>query len=191
MSFLCWVAGLTLIGRVRNSDIWRELGVELLLLSIKRRELRWFGYLIRFLLGTFLWRFSRRMQLAGNPGVYIEHSGEIIYLIWLGNASGSPRRSWKMLLGGRTSGLPCLACCHHNLASDKCQKMDGWMDVSANNAVIVYTLSPLHCSFLYHPPPSALQAKGIQTERNRSRSESAMTVKTNEGGKWSSCFLFC
>jgi len=32
---------------VRSSDIRRELGVEPLLLRIKRSQLRWFGHLIR------------------------------------------------------------------------------------------------------------------------------------------------
>ncbi len=57
---------------------------------------------------VFLWRFSGCIQLVGDPVVDPEHAGEIIYLIWLGNASGSPRRSWKTLLGRGTSA------CNHN-----------------------------------------------------------------------------
>ncbi|MDF4405451.1 reverse transcriptase domain-containing protein, partial [Vibrio parahaemolyticus] len=40
MSFLCGVSGLSLRDRVRSSDIQRELGVELLLLSVERSQLR-------------------------------------------------------------------------------------------------------------------------------------------------------
>ncbi len=45
------------------------------------------------------WASSGYVQLVGDPGVAPEHAGEIIYLIWLGNALESPRRSWKTLLG--------------------------------------------------------------------------------------------
>ncbi len=106
MSFLRMVAGLSLRDRVRSSDISEELGVEPLLLCIERRHLRWFGHLIR-MPPAFLWRFSGHVQLAKVPGVDPEHAGGITYLIWPGNASGSPQRSWKALLGRGTSGLLC------------------------------------------------------------------------------------
>ena len=47
MSFLPRVAGLSLRDRVRSSDIWRELGVEPLLLRVERSQLRWFRHLTR------------------------------------------------------------------------------------------------------------------------------------------------
>ncbi len=56
-------------------------------------------------------------QLVGDPRVDPKHAAEIIYLIRLGNAPG---RSRKMLLGKGMSGLPFLACCHHD--PDKRQK---------------------------------------------------------------------
>lgn len=82
ITFLLGVAGLSLRDKVRSSGIWRELRVELLLLRIERSQLRWFGYLIK--------------MPPGHPN----HTGEILsfYLIWIGNASGSPRRSGKTLL---------------------------------------------------------------------------------------------
>ena len=52
MSFLRGVAGLSLRDRVRSSDIWRELGVEPLLLCVERGQLRWFGHLIKYILGA-------------------------------------------------------------------------------------------------------------------------------------------
>ena len=38
--------------------------------------------------------------------------------------------SVKTLLWRRTSGLPCLARCHHDLTPYKRKKTDGWMDQS-------------------------------------------------------------
>jgi len=45
MGFLQRLAGLSLRDRVRSSAIWRELGVEPLLLHIRRSQLRWFIWL--------------------------------------------------------------------------------------------------------------------------------------------------
>ncbi len=107
----------------RSSDIRRKLGAEPPLLHDKRSQLRWALWAPD---QDASWVFS----LGGfprDPGVDPEHSREVMYLIWLGNASGSPRRSWKALLGRGTSGLPCSACCHRNPALDKQQKMDGWI----------------------------------------------------------------
>lgn len=44
-----------------------------------------------------------------------EYAGKTVHLVWLGNASGSPRRCGKKLPG---RGLACQVCCHHN----------GWME---------------------------------------------------------------
>ena len=43
MSFLRRVSGLSLRDRVRSSDIWEGLRVELLLLHMERSQLRWFN----------------------------------------------------------------------------------------------------------------------------------------------------
>ena len=40
MGFLCGVTGLSLIYRVKSLALWRELGVEPLLLRIERSQLR-------------------------------------------------------------------------------------------------------------------------------------------------------
>jgi len=89
MSFLRRVAGLSLRDSVRSSDIRRELRVEPLLLRIERSQLRSFGHMIRMPPGASPKRFSGHVQLGGDP----EPAGGIIYLIWPGNASGSPRRN--------------------------------------------------------------------------------------------------
>jgi len=63
------------------------------------------------------------------PGADPEPAGGIIYLIRPGNASGSPRRSWRVLLGRMKPGGPCLACCHSTWPRISGRKlMDGWMD---------------------------------------------------------------
>lgn len=58
------------------------------------------------------------------PSADPEHAGGIIYLIWHGNISGSPMRSWKTLLGRGTSGWTRLNCCCDRTL-DKQQKI-GW-----------------------------------------------------------------
>lgn len=50
MMVLCWVAGLTLHGRVRGSKAWGEggdSGIDLVLLLIERRQIRSDRHLIR------------------------------------------------------------------------------------------------------------------------------------------------
>lgn len=51
MSFLCRVLGFRLRDRVRSSDIWMKVGVELLL--FQRRQPRRYGHLIKIPLGCF------------------------------------------------------------------------------------------------------------------------------------------
>jgi len=121
MSSLCRVAGLSLRDRVRSSDIRRELGVEPLVLRVERSQLRWFGHLIR--IPPF------RGFLGGDPGEDPEPAGGIIYLVWPGNALGSPRRHWRVWLGRRKPGGPCLAGCPRDPASDKRKRMDGWFHI--------------------------------------------------------------
>jgi len=47
MGFLHRVSGLSLRDRVRSSVIQEGLGVEPLLLSIERSQMRWLGHLVR------------------------------------------------------------------------------------------------------------------------------------------------
>lgn len=67
-----------------------------------RRRMRSFRHLIGMLPGHL-------RLVGGDPGVDPELAGGIINLIWPGNTSGSPRRSWKVLLGRDSPGLPSAA----------------------------------------------------------------------------------
>ncbi|KAI3356446.1 hypothetical protein L3Q82_017657 [Scortum barcoo] len=78
-----------------------ELGVEPLLLRIERSQLRWLGHLFRMPPG----RLPREVfqagmsHLGGGLGEDPGHAGETMSLGWPGNASGSPRKSWRKCLG--------------------------------------------------------------------------------------------
>jgi len=77
-------------GAEPEGDIRRELGIEPLLLRVERSQLRWFGHLIRM---PPLRGFPGTPDWEETPGADPEAAGGIIYLIWPGNASGSPRRN--------------------------------------------------------------------------------------------------
>lgn len=69
--------------------------------------------------------FSVRVQLGGDAVVEPELAGEIIYPILPGNTSGSPRRSWRVFLGRRTSGIPSLGCSLYDLIPAKQKILNG------------------------------------------------------------------
>lgn len=77
-----------------------ELRVELLLLCVKRNQLRWFGHLLRTL------------------------------VIWLENISRCLRRSREILVGEGMPELPWWTCCHHDQTPGKSQKTHGWIELS-------------------------------------------------------------
>lgn len=60
---------------------------------------------------------------GGDPELDPEPTEEIMHLTLPGNASVSPSKDWKVLLGRWVSGIPCLACCHYNL-----RMIDWWID---------------------------------------------------------------
>ena len=47
MSFLRKVGGLSLLDKVKSSDIRQSLNIEPLLLRIERSQLRWYGHVTR------------------------------------------------------------------------------------------------------------------------------------------------
>ena len=102
MSFLCRVAGLSLRDRVRSSDIWERLRVELLLLHIERSQLRWVRHVVKMPPGSMpIWE-----ETPGQPKDTLER---LYFLAW--EVLVSPWRSWWKWLGRGTSGSPCSSCC--------------------------------------------------------------------------------
>uniref|UniRef100_A0A672ZTZ0 Cyclin-F n=1 Tax=Sphaeramia orbicularis TaxID=375764 RepID=A0A672ZTZ0_9TELE len=79
------------------------------------------------LLDTSLGRCSGHVPPGGDLGEDPGHVGETMSLSWPGNASGSPRKSWRRCLGRGKSGHPCLDCYPRDPAPDKRKRMDGWM----------------------------------------------------------------
>ncbi|KAK3518470.1 hypothetical protein QTP70_000905 [Hemibagrus guttatus] len=67
MSFLRRVAGHSLRDRVRSSVTWEGLGVEPLLLHIKRGQLRWLGHLFRMPLGRLPGEAFRACPTGKSP----------------------------------------------------------------------------------------------------------------------------
>lgn len=84
--------------KLRSSDILKELGVELLHSHAERCQVRWFrlpGCLPADMRQTDMTEWEEA------PGTTTRG---IIYLIWPGNVSRSPRKSWRMYLWGRMDG---------------------------------------------------------------------------------------
>lgn len=92
MSFLCWVVGFSLTGRVRSSAIWEWLREEPLQRHIERSQLRWFGIWSGCLPDTSLVRRSGNVQPEGNPGQTQEglHLSAGLGILW--NPPGGTRR---------------------------------------------------------------------------------------------------
>lgn len=72
---------------MRSLDTQRDLGVELLHFCVERSLLRWFGRLVRMPFG--------HLSLE----IFHARQREIIYLIWLGNASEPPGETEKCCRG--------------------------------------------------------------------------------------------
>ena len=108
INFLRRAAGLSLRDKVRSSDIRRELGVEPLLLRVERSQLRWFGHLTRMPPGRLPLEVFRARPTGRRPEADPEPAGGIIYLFWPGDASGFPRRSWRVLLFEKEAWLALL-----------------------------------------------------------------------------------
>lgn len=121
MTFLCWIAGLTLFDRMRNMTIRENLGKEPLHLQIETSQLRKFGHFTSMLpgqlptvSGMFHWSEAQRIRPRS--------SKEIIFHIWLVNIWRSSRSSWYLWPGKGKSWQIFPACCHHSPHSEKCKE---------------------------------------------------------------------
>lgn len=109
INFLRRVAGLILRDKVRSSDIQRDQGVDPLLLWLKAASWDVLGIWLGWFLGACLWKCSGyASNLGGDSRVNWETTYEFIFLICPENASGSPRRKWKVWLGRRMLKSPSL-----------------------------------------------------------------------------------
>lgn len=71
------------------------LGVEVLLLLVKRCQLMWVGHFIRMLPGGFLLEVHQAHPTGRRPQADPENAGEIIYPIWPWNIWESPGGAGK------------------------------------------------------------------------------------------------
>ena len=107
------VYGLTLRDGVGGFNM--ELGVELLLLDIKKSQLTWFGHLVKMPPGHLAHR--------GRPRTWWR---DYIFLLALGNTFGSLRRTWRALW----VSLPTTTW-----SQDKLRKLAGWMNGWIHNSL--------------------------------------------------------
>lgn len=95
-----------------------------------------FGHLMRMPPGCLSLEAPRHVQSGGNPGDDLEFDRGIKYLNLAMNTLRSQRRSEKVLLVRRVTGIRCLACCHCDPIPDKPNWTNGGMFLSN------------HCPFL-------------------------------------------
>lgn len=105
VSYVGWLGSASEIGWGVQVSIG-ELRVERLLLRIKRTYLRWFRHLVRMSPWCLSWEVYQAQPTGRRPQAEPEFTGANLYSIWPGNASESPRRSRKALLGRRRSRIP-------------------------------------------------------------------------------------
>ena len=84
IEFLRKVRDLSLLDKVKNTDIRKSLNIELLLLHIERLQLRWYGHVARMFhkrteKQLMLFRVAKGLQ--GDP----EPAGEIMLKTWPGH----------------------------------------------------------------------------------------------------------
>ncbi|KAK3545707.1 hypothetical protein QTP70_011363 [Hemibagrus guttatus] len=118
MRFLRRVAGRSHRDRVKSSVTREELGVEPLLLHIKRGQLRWLGHLFWMPPGRLPGEVFRACPTGKRPRgrPRTRWRDYVSRLAW--ERLGVPPEELEEVSGER-SGHPCLDCCPRNLAPDK------------------------------------------------------------------------
>lgn len=91
-----WVSSLGWLGSALEIE-WGARSRAAALPCLKERLCIWFGCIL-----------VASLYLKVDP----EPAGEIIYLVWPGNISWSPRSTLNVFLISRITRITCLACCH-------------------------------------------------------------------------------
>ena len=99
------MSGLSLRDRVRSSDTRGRLGVELLLLRIKRSQLRWFRHLVRMPLGRRLLEVFQARPTGRRPRK--RRSDYVSLLAW--ERLGIPQEELTNVAGEKDVRVPLLS----------------------------------------------------------------------------------
>lgn len=87
--------------------------------------------------GASVWDASGRCSRTGRkPLVDPEHAREIIELIWQENASGPPRRSWRVPGGQRNIWVTLLSLLPRRPGFRIEESGNGWMDRILNDRIL-------------------------------------------------------
>ena len=124
MISLCRLAGLSVRDKVSCSDIQMELRIELLLLHIKRSQLRWFRPSIQPSIGD-LPPCPTCRKSHGRPRTHWR--GCIYHQAWeqdLEDLLRIPQEELDNGAGERDIWMPCLTCCHCDPTAVELQKMN-------------------------------------------------------------------
>lgn len=110
--------------RVRSLVIQEGLGLEPLLIHIKRRQMRKLRHLIRMPPGCLLGKVFPPCPTGRRPRVKPRTCWRDNVSVW--ESISVPSDALEDVGREGKSGLICLNCCLCDLNLDKRQKMDGW-----------------------------------------------------------------
>ncbi|KAI3367554.1 hypothetical protein L3Q82_026397, partial [Scortum barcoo] len=86
------------LSRKAKLSIYRSIYASHPHLCIERSQLRWLGHLFRMPPGRLPREVFQACPTGRRPREDPGHAGETMSLGWPGNASGSPRKSWRKCL---------------------------------------------------------------------------------------------
>ena len=104
MQFLRSMIGLSLLDRVRSSDIREFLEIEPLLLWVERSQLRWFGHLIRMPPDRLVKRVFRECPIGRRP----RGRPRMRWRDYIATLAEERRRDTYRRSGGYCTGKGCL-----------------------------------------------------------------------------------
>lgn len=107
-----------------------KLKIELMLLHFKKRRLRW--HLIKMPSGRFLLEIFQACPTGKRERGKRELAGGSVYLLWPWNASGLPRRGWRVSLGIGRSGFLFWTSLLLIMNKQLKKEMDMWLGKALN-----------------------------------------------------------